>query len=416
MNTIAKKDRWLKDSKVPVVMITALSLVMVVRGMMLSIASPVLIEISKSLSTVISNMGLLFGVYNAGFVSGSITSASRFFKKIDNTAMLIFALILQAIFVFIFSISRNFSFALIINFMVGIASGFISSLTSVILAEIGKEREAFYQNIGYMFVSLGAFISPYLSSLVVSRGLTWNLVYQILAVFTLLNIILTTAATRVRSLKSVNRNANTSAPENKEKTEEKMGLKEFRGIFLTVLVLLIFTTLFYISAERGLAIWLPTFLRTQRNIDILYSGQTLSFFWLAIAAGRLITSIASRRFDFIKITIFQGLLGVIVTTLAIFETNRTIVLLLIIAAGICYSSIWPNIIAFASRYFKAGRSSAISMLVATTGIAAILAPWLLGVIYTASSLFISLLCVSLCLLIHTLIFTVIRVIVNKYNY
>jgi fucose permease len=220
----------------------------------------------------------------------------------------------------------------------------------------------------------------------------------------------------VRSLKSVNRNANTSAPENKEKTEEKMGLKEFRGIFLTVLVLLIFTTLFYISAERGLAIWLPTFLRTQRNIDILYSGQTLSFFWLAIAAGRLITSIASRRFDFIKITIFQGLLGVIVTTLAIFETNRTIVLLLIIAAGICYSSIWPNIIAFASRYFKAGRSSAISMLVATTGIAAILAPWLLGVIYTASSLFISLLCVSLCLLIHTLIFTVIRVIVNKYNY
>jgi len=413
MEKVTQKDHGPKNLKALVAITTVLSLVMVVRGMMLSIASPVLIEISRSLSTATPNMGLLFGIYNAGFVAGSVTSAHRFFKKIDHTLLLIFALLLQAIFVFIFSISRNFAFALIMNFIVGIASGIITTLTSIILAEIGKSREAFYQNLGYMFVSLGAFVSPYLSSLIVSSGLSWSLAYQMVAAFTFANSILMIIVVRMRHFKNDSHLFNTQIPEKIEKMEAKKGLRKFQGIFSTVLILLIFSTFFYVTAERGLTTWLPTFLRTQRNIDIFYSGQTLSFFWLAIAAGRLITSIASRRFDFVKITIFQGFLGFIATALIVFATDRTAVILLVLIAGLCYSSIWPNIVAFSSRHFKKTRDSVISILIATTGVGAIIAPWLLGEIYNISSLYISLLCVSLFLLIQTLIFLTIRVIVNK---
>ena len=145
-----------------------------------TIASPILIEISKSVSSEVSDMGLLYTLFFTGFVLGSFLGG-MLSKRLSKMHILNTSLIFHTIFIIIFSFSKNYIFALISSLTIGITGGLNEIMACTLLAELNKGREGYYMNISQMFFGIGAFIGPYISSTVIKFGLNWSSAYYIVA-------------------------------------------------------------------------------------------------------------------------------------------------------------------------------------------------------------------------------------------
>ncbi|HAX17178.1 MAG TPA: hypothetical protein DCY00_01085, partial [Actinobacteria bacterium] len=156
-----------------------------------TIASPIMIEISESISQDISNMGFLMTLFSSGFVAGSLLTGllTRFASKalILNAGMII-----QAIFIMSFGFSRSFASMLFVYFFIGICGGLIETLVSLILPEINQSQTGYYMNISQVFFGIGAFAGPYLSSLIVRAEISWQFSYFLLASISFASFILFT--------------------------------------------------------------------------------------------------------------------------------------------------------------------------------------------------------------------------------
>lgn len=374
-----------------------------------TIASPILIEISKSINRNISAVGLLFTLFSSGFVLGSLLVGllSKFFAK---ESILNITLILQTLFLITFSFSKTYIFVLIVIFMIGMCGGLSETLTSILFVLINKGREGYYLNISQVYFGIGAFIGPYISSTIAKLGLNWNISYYIVAFLALINFILFTFVKfKYRSIITPDilneRESNIIYIKNKS--------IKWTPAMITILLLMVLAMFMYAASEDGLNAWIPTFFRLERNLTYYGASQILSFYWLAIAGGRIIVGFLSDRFNLFKLTIIISIFGLLFASAGLIVKNQYANLILFLIAGLFYSGIWPNIVAITSKYFNKNRETAISIIISFGGVGALFAPWIVGVIYKNYNLFIGLMICILFLFIETIMIFVIYILTLK---
>jgi FHS family glucose/mannose:H+ symporter-like MFS transporter len=149
----------------------------------------------------------------------------------------------------------------------------------------------------------------------------------------------------------------------------------------------------YGASEDGLNAWIPTFFRLERGFSAYQASQILSFYWLAIAAGRFFTSLILKKINILKFTIIISILGLLSTFAGIVFNYKYLNLLFFLLTGLFYSGIWPNIIALSMHYLKNDkrRDVFVSIIISLGGAGALMSPWIIGGIFKISSLFIGLL-------------------------
>jgi FHS family glucose/mannose:H+ symporter-like MFS transporter len=375
----------------------------------LTTTSPILIEISHTVSKDISQMGLLFTLFSTGFVVGSLLSGvlSKFFSKYS---ILMTTFLLQSVFLFIFSFSKTYIFALTIYFIIGMSGGFSETLASILLTEINKGKEGYYLNISQVFCGIGAFIGPYISSTSIKLGTNWSAAYYIVSALAFINFAI------FISLKF--KYAITIAPATNTRfkgqpSNPSIDLKRWSLPTILILSISSLAIFMYTASEAGLTVWLPTFLRIEKVMGNLESGQVLSFFWLAIAGGRLISGLLSNKINLAKLTIALSIFGLIFVILGLLASDKFINFLSFLIAGFFYSGIWPNIVAYSSRYFDKNKDVAISIIITCAGAGALFAPWLVGVIYKHMNLLTGLLVCAVFLFIEMLLMLVLYLHISK---
>jgi fucose permease len=347
-----------------------------------------MIEIGGSISQNISNMGLLMSLFSSGFVAGSLLTGllTRFMPK---AYILNISIIFQALFLIIFPFSNSFILMLIVYFIIGMSGGFIETLASLMLPEINKEQPGYYLNISQVFFGIGAFAGPYISSIIVRIGLNWQLSYYFLAFLSFISfLIFSILRVKCKSLITVSGFNSSNIDENNQDRKIKIS-----AVSIKVLLLFSFTMLMYVASEDGLNAWIPTFFRLERGFSAYQASQILSFYWLAIAAGRLSIGLMVKKINLMKVTIIISILGFLSTTAGIMVENRYLNLVFFMLTGLFYSGIWPNILALSMQYFKNDkrRDSFASIIIAIGGIGALISPWIIGSIFKISSLFTGLL-------------------------
>ena len=355
-----------------------------------TIASPIMIEISESISQDISNMGFLMTLFSSGFVAGSLLTGllTRFASKalILNAGMII-----QAVFIMSFGFSRSFVSMLFVYFFIGMCGGLIETLVSLILPEINQSQTGYYMNISQVFFGIGAFAGPYLSSLIVRAEISWQLSYFLLASISFASFILFTVLRfkyKIPFSPPESENAGASSYSRQNNTiRNYQNSSTFKFFILFSLVMIL-----YVAAEDGLNAWIPTFFRLERGFSTYHASQILSFYWLAIAAGRLIIGLLAKKINLLKLTIIISVGGFISTFTGILAENKYLNLILFILTGLFFSGIWPNIVALSMDYFKneKRKDTLVSLIIAFGGIGALLAPWIVGSIFRISNLFIGL--------------------------
>ncbi|MCX6347582.1 MAG: MFS transporter [Actinobacteria bacterium] len=365
-----------------------------------TIASPIMIEIGESVSQNISNMGLLMTLLSSGFVAGSLLT-SLFTRFMPKSYILNISIIFQALFLIIFPLSHSFILMLIVYFTIGMSGGFIETTISLMLPEINKGQAGYYLNISQVFFGIGAFAGPYISSIVVRIGLNWKLSYYFLAFLSFISFLIFSIL-RVKCKSLITISDFNSSNTNKSNHDKKIKIS---ALTIKLLLLFSFTMLMYVASEDGLNAWIPTFFRLERGFSAYQASQILSFYWLAIAAGRLFIGLMAKKINLMKITIIISIFGFLSTFAGIMVENKYLNLIFFMLAGLFYSGIWPNIVALSMQYFKNDkrRDSFVSIIIAVGGIGALISPWMIGSIFKISSLFIGLLVCVLFIFIEVIL-------------
>jgi MFS family permease len=328
-----------------------------------NIASPILIEISKSTGFLVASLGFIFTSFTIGAALGQLTSVfyNRRFKKIH-------VILSGYIILILLSASIGFSKNLVLFWVLYFFSGYIFGViwmqaNQFILASKVRNKERII-TVFLTFYPVGAFIAPFISSLIISAGFNWRFIYYIVIFIITINIILYICLLgRKKESTSVQNDARIPFGEifdNKAKN--------------IIFILVFLAVLFYCSSETIVATWTPTFLGLARNLSIQPASIALNLFWLFVIIGRLIILIIAGRVKSVKIMVFISALAVISMLAFSFFYNKYLIFVLISIAGLGYSALFPLLISTGSTLYEKGRGLLATFLFLASNIGLALAP------------------------------------------
>ena len=277
-----------------------------------NIASPILIEISKSTSILTTNLILFWVIYFlSGYILGVVWIQANQFILVSKV--------------------RN------------------------------KERII---TIFLTFYPIGAFIASFISSSIISAGFSWRSIFYIVIFMISINIIL--------YIILLGRKSENAAIQN----EAKLPLKEiFTDKTKNLIFILLFLAVcFYCSSETILATWTPTFLREARNLPVQPASLALNLFWLFVIIGRVIVLIIAGRIKSTKIMLVISTLAIISMIAVAFIYNKYLIFILISIAGLGYSAMFPLLISAGSTLYEKGRGILVTFLFLASNIGVASAP------------------------------------------
>lgn len=330
-----------------------------------NIASPILLEISKSTGIEKTNLSFVFTFFTVGAVLGQMTSVfyNRRFKKIQ---VLLAGFIIMIPLTVVLNFNSNLILFYIIYFISGYVFGVIWMQANKFVLESNIRNKERLITIFLTFYPIGAFIAPFISTSIISSNLSWRFIYYAIIFLILVNIILYIA---------ISRRKKESAAVLKE---AKLSLKEVffdkarNKIFLVVCLAIIF----YSCSETIVATWSPTFFILARNLAITSASLTLNLFWLFIIIGRLIMLIIAGRIKSTKIMTVLSILAIIAMSAAVFVYNKYLIYIFISIAGLGYSMIFPLLISTGSTIYEKGRGVLATILFISGNLGLALAPFI----------------------------------------
>lgn len=345
-------------------------------GMALVMTSPILIEISQRIDRNIENMGSIFSLFYGGFIIGSFLSSSIINywgrkKTLSFFYFLLFISVLGMAFIF------NYLFLITVFSLIGLSGGFIESQVSSIVLEVNKKNEGLFVNLTQVFFGIGAFIGPLILTFIISKGIDWKYSYIILSLICLINFIyflfINIPDTRLKKIRG--------------------SIKTFKPVTLdkgAVFFLLVFAIFFYVSAEMGLVIWFPTFLRLNKLFSSILASQVLSFFWLSFVAGRFLIGFLTKKVKILNILLVVTILSIPSILLGIYTENKFLIIFAFVLTGLLFSGIWPLIVSLGGLRYPSKRDFVVSILVMAGGVGGLFSPWLIGKVFSSLNLLFAL--------------------------
>ena len=354
-----------------------------------TVASPMLIEISQRLGIGVGEMGYSFSSYFVGFIAGSLIS-SFFTRKSNRRFSLIFFNFLIMVSVFFLTFMFNFYLVLILFLFIGISGGFIESQVSFLMIELNRKSEGLFMNLSQVFFGVGAFAGPFLFIITMKTGIDWKYAFIISAGICLINFVYLLFI----DISAIERDADNKSQAEIKKTSGKVNLKLISETRDTtsgkvIFLLSILVIFFYVSAESGISIWVPTFLRMNKSFSEILSGEILSFFWLATVMGRILIGFLSKKIRILNILIFEVLASILFVILGIYLKNNGFIIMSFVLSGLFLSGIWPLIVTYSGLKHPRSENFAISFIVLAGGVGGLASPYLLGRIISRVNIFVA---------------------------
>lgn len=355
-----------------------------VLGIVYTISSPVLIEIGDDLGRNISDTGLIFSFYFAGFISGSLLSSiiTRYFNR---KKLILFFIFLITVSTFSVYFLFTYIFLLLMFFLTGISNGFIESQASILMIEVNRENEGLFVNLSQVFFGLGAFAGPLLPVAFIKTSMDWKYIYLTVSALCLIGFIfLALVKFPEYSKYSVSGYIKKPGTLYNIKEETSQGFKIKKNPVFIFLMLAMF---FYVCAETGLATWIPTFLRLNKYFSPVLAGQVLSFFWLATFTGRILTGFLTRKIKTANILLFSLVLTIFFLLAGTYLDSVFFVLISFVMAGLFLSGIWPLIVTMGGIEYPSERNFIVSVIILSGGVGGLSAHWFLRWILNNFNLF-----------------------------
>ena len=328
-------------------------------------ASPILLDISKSINVEVRNLSLIFSFFTIGQLIGQLTSV-LYNIKFSKIAIVTAAYSLLVPLCILLSFANSLYVFYISYFIGGYLLGIIYLQASEFILESKIENKPRLLNILFAFYPLGAFVAPFLSTSVIKSNLSWRFICYIIIVFILLITILYLTVTRKRKYRI---------------SDEQKRKIAFKEIFLyrnkNILFLITFILmLVYTIPETIVFTWSPTFFRVERTFDIATAGIIVSIFWISVGIGRFIIGSIAGKINTNYLMLLLLIIASISITFMVFSELKYVIFIAIIFFGLSSSGIYPLLISSGSTIYEAGRGVLITFLYVAEAMGLSIAPYL----------------------------------------
>lgn len=230
--------------------------------------------------------GLLFGMVSVGTVISSLASGPLL-KRFGTGRVTVFSVMLTAIGLLGFNFSISIYWLVLFTLPLGLGAGAVDAGLNDYVA---INYKAHHMNWLHAFWGVGATIGPLVLSQFILRGYSWRNGYLVIAAFQFILVFILLVTLPLW---------NKVAGEGQNKLEEvQLALPketvQRKSIFrIPGVKWALLTFLFYTGIEQTVNLWVSTFLVDSKGIDPATAAEWLSFYFLGITIGRVLSGFIS---------------------------------------------------------------------------------------------------------------------------
>lgn len=283
---------------------------------------------------------------------------------------------------------------LILIFMTGVGRGSVNNISNTVVKDVSK-GSSFTLNILHVFFAIGAFLAPFISSLLFNIGLGWKYSVGLLSILAFISVF-------IFKFMNIDNNKYT------RKTEEskKISYGFIKNIDFQISAGILF---FYVGIEYSLNGWIVTYFKDTGIMSISLAQRMLSILWIVIIFGRLFTAYISRKIDKENILLTNSIGIMVFFILLMKSTNINIIVICILGLGFCLSGIYPTTLS-SIKHTRENVELVIGTTIGIAGLGGIIVPYITGVLADSIGIAGGMLTVATCT-----IFLFLYSLVNKFR-
>ena len=263
----------------------------------------------------------------------------------------------------LFSFASTFWAATGYIMLIGFGTGMLEALINPLVQDIHPKNAGKALNIVNAFFSIGVFVSALLVGEALTAGLGWRVLFQILAVATVIVAVLFQFARKDNLPKS------------------NAGFGHIADILNRPRFWLFGLAMVCAGAvEASFTFWSASFVRLN-YINIPRAGAiATAIFAGSMFAGRIFCGYLAERVTMRKIILYSAFGGAVISVLIPFANSMTIFYILLILAGLFTACFWPSIQAFAAEELPVD-STLLFIFLSCFGIPGFgFAGWIIGIV------------------------------------
>ncbi|WP_379128116.1 MFS transporter [Paenibacillus sp. sgz500958] len=315
---------------------------------------------------------LIFSQF-AGFLAGVLVSPflnRRFGKRggiLIATGLLLVAEIA-------YSFLPPWGWMYVIAVAAGFGFGMIEAVIgTIIIAAITDGTAVAMSRLEVLF-GVGALVMPLIASPLIAAGL-WRYSFLIVAAFTSISLFFWGRG-HFGSLQSV---LDERAPRTADHLQTANTKRlPYSGKQWGVLVLFVVFFFLYVGTEMSLVNFMPALFISKLGLSESAAALTVTFFWLAMSAGRLFAGLIAERISYRVYVLASCFATVLLLALFPFTEHRLAAFAVIALLGLFMSGIFSIALVFSSKLLPGTEESTPSIMIAAGGIGGAVLPLLTG--------------------------------------
>ena len=253
------------------------------------------------------------------------------------------AVILQAIpypvCLFLFTCGLPVPALYVMIFLIGITKGMITIINNHAIRQVTGSSNT-YLNLLHMWYAVGAFLSPFVTMVLMGMGLNWKTILRLLAGITVL-IVLAYATMDYSRIEK----------HDDEKAGEKSGQKaDERGKFWFLtnpgFLLAVGALFFYMGLENSVNGWFVTYLKSTGFMSANLAAIMVSVTWIMIMIGRIAIASISKNVPPAKILAVISTIQFLAVLILVFSKNTATAVAALVLLGLGMAGAFPTTTAF----------------------------------------------------------------------
>ena len=257
-------------------------------------------------------------------------------------------------------------------FLIGITKGMITIINNHAIRQVtGSSNQ--YLNLLHMWYAVGAFLSPFVTMLLMGAGMNWKTILRLLAVLTVL-IVLSYATMDYRKIEKEAEKKAGEENGGSSMTKEKFWFLKNTGFLLAVGALF-----FYMGLENSVNGWFVTYLKSTGFMSTSLATVMVSVTWIMIMIGRIVIASISKSVPPAKILAVISVLQFVSVLILVFADHTTMAVAALILLGLGMAGAFPTTTAFTGDLM--GNSPlGMSVFTGIGSLGGILTPQVIGVL------------------------------------
>lgn len=251
--------------------------------------------------------------------------------------------------------------------LIGIGRGSVSIINNAVVNDNSDGKPAAL-NLLHMTFAIGAFLSPFLTSLYISLGWGWRMVaYTIIA------------GSAIACILYASMKIDYNWPKDSKKSSADGGNQKdlfYKSPLFYIMGLLLFL---YLGLENCVNGWFVTYFKSMGIMSDAYATNLVSVTWIMVMLGRLLTAKLSAKINKNILILTNCIATAVFFFMLVATQNLTVITIAIAGLGFFFAGIYPTTVSSVGGILK-GSNTGMSMFLAIAALGGIITPQIIGIV------------------------------------